>query len=452
MDHGSVFRRCGCRDQGNGRLLGARCPGLRSPRHGSWYFSADLPSPAGQRRRVRRGGFGTRTAAMAALQALTGPAREAGPGITTGEWLDRWLATRASLRASTSRGYAAHVRGYLALYLGGVPLAELSPGDVQAMFTAIIGGEAALGHPVSAATLHRIHATLRAALNAAVRVGLISVNPGRWPELPRAIRPRPQVWTPALTERWRRDGWRPVVGVWTAEQTAQFLRQVRRHRLYALFHLVALRGLRRGEAAGLRWSDLDLDAGTLTVTGQLQQLGGRLVAGPPKTDAGRRVIALDKTTIAALREHQFLQQTERAAAGTRWAQTGYVFTTRTGNPVVPDRLTGLDRKLVADSGLPPVTLHGLRHGAATLALAAGTDLKIVQDQLGHSTITLTADTYTSVLPQTARTAADNTAALLFPATTRRATSARRPPRGQGNKPLPAWARRSRGPHRGGRAA
>jgi integrase len=171
--------------------------------------------------------------------------------------------------------------------------------------------------------------------------------------------------------------------VWTASQTAQFLRHVRGHRLYALFHLVALRGLRRGEAAGLRWSDLDLDARTLTVSGQLQQLGGRMVSGPPKSDAGRRVIALDKTTIAALREHRFRQEGERAAAGARWAEAGYVFTTRAGKPVGPDRMTRLFRKLVAACGLPPVTLHGLRHGAATLALAAGTDLKIVQDQLGH---------------------------------------------------------------------
>jgi len=234
---------------------------------------------------------------------------------------------------------------------------------VQAMFSAVVRDETALGRPVSAATLHRIHATLRAALNGAVRTGLIGVNPGRFPELPKAARPRAQVWTPALTERWQQDGWRPTVGVWTAAQTAQFLRQVRGHRLYALFHLVALRGLRRGEAAGLRWSDLDLDAGTLTVTGQLQQLGGRLVSGPPKSDAGRRVIALDKTTIAALHEHRFRQRAERDASGTRWAETGYVFTTRTGKPFAPDRTTRLFRKLVAGSGLPPVTLHGLRHGA-----------------------------------------------------------------------------------------
>jgi Phage integrase family len=115
-------------------------------------------------------------------------------------------------------------------------------------------------------------------------------------------------------------------------------------------------------------------------------------------------------------------------------------------------VTRLFRRLVAASGLPPVTLHGLRHGAATLALAAGTDLKIVQDQLGHSTITLTADTYTSVLPETARTAADNTAALLFPARARRAAPVRGQARGRRKKPLPAWARHHHGPHGGSRAA
>ena len=394
------------------------------------------------RRRVRRGGFSARAAAVAALDALESPAADPAQGLSTGEWFRRWLASRLSLRASTARSYAAHVRGYLVPYLGGIPLAALTPGDVQAMFTAIIRDETVLGRPVSAATLHRIHATLRAALNGAVRAGLIAINPGRYPELPREMRPRPQVWTPAMTERWQREGLRPEVGVWTARQTAQFLRRVRGHRLYALFHLVALRGLRRGEAAGLTWAAVDLDAGTLTVSGQLQQLGGRITVAPPKSDAGYRVVALDRTTIAALREHQLRQRADRAAAGTRWTETGYVFTTRTGGPVSPDRLTRLFRKLVADSGLPPVTLHGLRHGAATLALAGGTDLKVVQDQLGHSTITLTADTYTSVLPETARAAAERTAEILFPAR-HQGTGGKPASRRARKRPLPAWARSGR---------
>jgi len=202
--------------------------------------------------------------------------------------------------------------------------------------------------------------------------------------------------------------------VWTAAQTAQFPAQVRGHRLYALFHLVALRELRRGEAAGLRWSDLDLDAGTLTVAGQLQQLGGRLVAGPPKSDAGRRVIALDKTTITALREHRTRQRAERTAAATRWTETGYAFTTVTGTPFRPDRMTRQFAKLVAASGLPPVMLHGPRHGAATIALAA--------------------DTYTSVLPELARRSAEDVAALIRPAPQTPATPARRRATGATRKP------------------
>jgi hypothetical protein len=230
MDRGSVYRRCGCRDKATGRLLGARCPGLRSREHGSWYFSADLPSATGERHRVRRGVSAIQGAASAALEALASPAAGPERGLSTGEWLSRWLASRVSLRASTSRSYAEHVRSYLLPYLGAIPLAALTAGDLQAIFTAVIRDEGALGRPVSAATLHRIHATLRPVLNGAVRAGLIRVNPGRHPELPRAARLRPQVWTPALTGRWQLEGWRPAVGVWTAAQTAQFLAQVRGHR------------------------------------------------------------------------------------------------------------------------------------------------------------------------------------------------------------------------------
>src|SRR5712691_8760218 len=93
MEYGSLYRRCGCRDENTGRLLGARCPGLRSPSHGSWYFSADLPSAAGERRRGRRGGFATSAAAAAALEALASPAAGPEPGLSTEEWLGRWLAS-----------------------------------------------------------------------------------------------------------------------------------------------------------------------------------------------------------------------------------------------------------------------------------------------------------------------------------------------------------------------
>jgi hypothetical protein len=106
--------------------VAARCPGMRSTEHGSWYFSADLPS-AGERRRVRRGGFATRAAAVAALAALTSPPAGPEPDLSTGEWLE----SRLSLRASTARSYTAHVRGYLVPYLGGIPLGRCTRANTE---------------------------------------------------------------------------------------------------------------------------------------------------------------------------------------------------------------------------------------------------------------------------------------------------------------------------------
>jgi integrase len=332
--------------------------------------------------------------------------------VTVGDWLAHWLVCRTALAPSTVRGYAAHVRLYLDPYLGEVLLGELSAGQVQAMFTAIIRRHHALGTPVSAATLSRIRATLRAALNAAVRRGLLGENPASRVELPRARRPRAVVWSRYRVEQWRQTGERPVVAVWTAAQTAQFLCGIEDHRLYAAYHLIALRGLRRGEAAGLRWCDIDLEGKTAVISQQLQQYDGRLAICPPKTPHSTRVIALDHTTVAALQAHRGRQQREAATYGPGYRVSGFVFTNLNGDPMAPDRLTRTFRALAAQTGLLPVRLHDLRHGAATLALAAGVDLRIVQEMLGHSSIVLTADTYTSVLPAVAHTAAEKVAALI----------------------------------------
>jgi hypothetical protein len=127
----------------------------------------DLPSASGKRRRVRRGGFASRQAAPSALEELSVPAAAAEPGLSTGEWLLRWLAGRVSLRPATVRSYAALTSDYLVPYLGKVPLAALSAADVQGMFTAVIRDGGVLGHPVSGATVQRIHAVLRASESSA---------------------------------------------------------------------------------------------------------------------------------------------------------------------------------------------------------------------------------------------------------------------------------------------
>lgn len=168
--------------------------------------------------------------------------------------------------------------------------------------------------------------------------------------------------------------------------------------------------------AGLRWTDVDLQAAELTVTQQRVHADGQVVVGPPKSAASCRVVALDAETVRVLTQHRERQEKVSAAAGTHWRDSGYVFTTADGAPLRPDYLTGRFRRLVATSGQPAIRLHDLRHGAATLALAAHTDLKVVQAMLGHASIVLTADTYdtyVSVLPEVAHQAARETARLVL---------------------------------------
>lgn len=231
---GQVYRRCGCGDPGTGRAFRAgECPRLLRRGHGSWYFGIEVPVLVGGRRRVRRGGYASRKAAVEALSRFRTPdaAAAAGRAVTVGEWLEHWLATRVRQRPSTLRGYRAHARLYLIPYLGRVPLAELSVGQVQAMFTALSRGLESGDGPNTAASLARIRATLRTALNAAVRQGLVAVNPACRVELPPVRRPRAVVWTQARVEEWQRTGVRPAVAVWTAGQTGQFLQAIRGHRL-----------------------------------------------------------------------------------------------------------------------------------------------------------------------------------------------------------------------------
>jgi len=164
----------------------------------------------------------------------------------------------------------------------------------------------------------------------------------------------------------------------------------------------------------LRWCDVDLDGKTAVISQQLQQYDGRLTVCPPKTPhSTRMMIALDRTTVAALRAHRDRQLAEAASFGPGYHASGYVFANLNGEPMAPDRLSRTFKALAAEAGLPPVRLHDLRHGAATLALAAGVDLRTVQEMLGHSSIVLTADTYTSVLPDVARTAAEKVAVLIL---------------------------------------
>jgi integrase len=264
-----------------------------------------------------------------------------------------------------------------------------------------------------AATARRLFSTLRSALNAAVRERLIRDNPARYLKLPKGRRPFAVVWTKRRVREWRRTGERPVVAVWTPAQLAQFLSAIVGHPMFAAYHLIAMRGLRRGEACGLTWDDLDLDEGVAYLSRQLQQgAGGQLRACPLKTESSLRAVALDPETVIVLRAHRSRQ--ERHFSQAAITSRGWVFTHEDGEPLSPSYLTRKFNDLVEETGMPPVRLHDLRHGAATLMLA-GEELKTIADQLGHSSVVLTADTYLSVAVELGLQAAVAAARLVLKA-------------------------------------
>ncbi len=428
---GHTFKRCSCpvvRDP-IGRRLTCR------KRHGTWWYAYELPPGSdGVRRRVREGGFLTeREAAEAMTQSMVGLRGHVVPETrsTVAEYLDRWLASKASLRSSTRRSYAEHIRLYLKPGLGHRRLVELGDTDVDQLYTAMRQlGQPFDGHlsdtlsrlcaarsnpsripALTDARIRRVHATLLSALNGAVKRRLIPLNPALHVELPRGRRPRAVVWTDERVRAWRLTGRRPAVAVWTAAQVGAFLDGATHDRLYPLFHLIAYRGLRRGEAVGLRWEDLDLTAGSLQVSQQVVQLGWATEIGPPKTESGARTVSLDRTTCQVLGRWRDLQWRESEPLGTA-ARNGLVFTREDGSPLHPDLATDRFAQLARRAGLPPIRLHDLRHTAASLALQAGIPMKVVSEQLGHSSLAITADTYTSVLPAVARAAAEAVAEVI----------------------------------------
>jgi integrase len=269
---------------------------------------------------------------------------------TVARWLRYWLTSRTSIRPSTLRSYQHHIDAHLIPHLGRLQLDELTGWHVAAMFRALAAADTGPGRPPTPGTLHRIPATLRAALNAAIHDDLRSDNPARHVELPGPRRPHAEVWTNC-----REHGQRPIVAAWTAQQLAAFLATVASDRLHPMWWLIALRGL-RGEAAGLRWCDLDLNAGTITIAQQRIAYGRTVHVGPPKTAASRRTIALDQATVRLLREHRRRQQYERDTAGDQWQDFDYLFTAADGSP--PRRL--------ADPPVPPPG-HPLRPATSTSA-------------------------------------------------------------------------------------
>ena len=187
--------------------------------------------------------------------------------------------------------------------------------------------------------------------------------------------------------------------VWTPEQLAVVLDAAEDNRLFAFFHLIAFRGLRRGERVGQDWVYVDLDAGLITPAKEIVVDNWDPYESDPKTDGSAGTIALDSLDVTVPRAHRARQNEERLKWGEAWQDTGKAFTQEDGSWLHPEMVSNASRRICATTDLPPITLRDLRHVAATLIHAGGGDMHTVKETLRHSTITLTSDTYTACCPR-----------------------------------------------------
>ena len=362
-------------------------------RYGKGYrYRLELPrDPAtGKRRFVTKAGFTSERAARRALANAVAQADEgrlvARNGYVVSEWLAEWLDRAAlDLRPTTVAGYERAAVKVNAAF-GQMRLQELTPLMVERLYASL------LKSGLSAKTVRHTHAFLRSALKDAERLGLVNRNAAAAAKAPRVHRKEQQTWTP--------------------EQLSEFLNGTVAERLHPVFLLLATTGLRRGEVAGLRWADVDLDAGVLSVVHTLTTVKGNVTESTTKTIKSRRQVALDSVTVAVLKAHRIRQNEERLFVGPAWTDHGFVFAEPDGSFLHPDKISRRLRKLVQDSALPYVRLHDLRHTHATLALRAGIHPKIVSERLGHATVGITLDLYSHVSPGLDQQAAEKVAALL----------------------------------------
>jgi integrase len=300
-----------------------------------------------------------------------------------GQWLP---AVQTRLRSGTWVEYRRKAETHLIPAIGQVPLQQLTTAMLNVLYQQL------LDRGVGPRTVQYVHTTIRKALNDAVRWGLLVRNPAHY-----AAAPRPH---------------RTELSTWTAAELRRFLTSVRGDRLFAAWQLAALTGMRRGEVLGLRWADLNLEGGWLSVRQTLVVVDNQPLTSEPKTVRGRRRIALDPDTIAALRSHHKTQVAERLAAGPAWANTDLVFTRQDGTPLHPEHVRRQFDRHIARTGLPRIRFHDLRHTHATLALQAGVHPKVVSERLGHTTVAMTLDIYSHAIPALQQDAAATIAGLV----------------------------------------
>lgn len=367
----------------------------------TWTAYFDVRDGVGRHQRSQ-GGFRTKadankwlTTSLAAAQTgdLVAPSR-----LLFGDYLtQQWLPTAERLlRPSTLDSYQRLTTRHVIPALGHLPLQELRPQHLDVLYSTLLRtGHVSGQGGLAPKTVHYIHTIIHKALKDAERKGLVLRNVADAADSPRLNRSGNQ-----------------TLRTWTAPQLRGFLEAVSDHPLYAAFLLGATTGMRRGELLGLRWSDIEWQPQRLSVRQTLLSVNYKLSFGTPKTQRGRRSIALDDRTVAALRDHRREQRRQLEVTETA-NHTDLVFLGFRGGPVHPDYFSQLFKRQIAKLDLPEIRLHDLRHTHATLGLGASVPAKVISDRLGHATVAFTQDIYMHSIPQLDSDSAAKIADLIF---------------------------------------
>ena len=360
----------------------------RNPKTGKWDFIVDVGrDPAtGKRRQVRKRGYATKKLAEAELtrvrSALQSGTFVAPERVTLKTFLnDQWLpAIRHTVESTTLASYEQNVRLHIVPHLGAITLQALDPGHLNGLYADLLDhGRTDGTGGLSARSVRYIHTIIHRALRDATRWGKTVRNVADLadpPSLKAARAPEMKYWMPG--------------------QLRSFISEIEKSddRLAAAFRLAAMTGLRRGEIAGLTWADVELGSAMLLVRRQTRTIGRKTEhVELTKSSAGRRRVNLDAGTVASLRRLKVRQAAEKLACGSGYRDTDLVFTQADGSPVHPQTLTETFARRVKSAGLPMIRLHDLRHTHVAHLLAAGANVKIVSERIGHASSSFTLDRY-----------------------------------------------------------
>jgi integrase len=381
---------------------------IRERSSGHWAIVLDVRDPeTGKRKRKWHSFAGTKRQAQIEAARLISELQSGthvdSTRITVAAFIDRWIEhMRGQVSPRTHERYAEIVRKNLVPLLGGLTLTKLQPAHISSAYAkALASGRRDGQGGLSPRTVHHMHRILRQALQQAVRWQLLVRNPANMVKPPRVER----------TQMHTLD----------ADGTVALIEAARGKDMFVPILLGVLCGLRRGEVTALRWRSVDLDGGTLAVIASTEQTEQGIREKETKSGKGRAVV-LPALVVEELRRHRLQQAQWLLRLGVRLTDDHHVVTRYDGQPLQPRSLTHAFVKFISRHHLPRIRLHDLRHSHATAMLAAGVHPKIAQERLGHSSVSVTIDLYSHVLPGMQAEAVSRVDAALQDALNRRAAA------------------------------